>query len=224
MRKTGNRERQGFCSQQFYEMKKSLLAVVFLMAVSGTLKAQSFEFTPFAGFTIADKFNIDQGTAQIGGGFTYGGTLSLVSDKVNALELTYSRLDAEVSAYSEAHQIDIQSPSGMNYIFLGGTRIFPLRRQPIDFFVGVNFGVTILGSKDDSFQSSTKMAVGFHGGMKYFFSKTIGVSIQPNLNFPITNAGGTYWYNPATESGSGAPSKVPFLQFGILAGLVYVFR
>jgi hypothetical protein len=205
-------------------MKNILLVFSVMVVFASTAKAQVIEFTPFAGYTLADQFNFDQGIARISDGFTYGGTFSLISNKVNALELTYSRLDAEVSAYSAYHEIDMLSPAGLNYIFLGGTRLFPLRRRPIEFFAGMNFGVAILGSKEDDFESSTKMAVGFNGGMKYFFSKTIGLRIQPNLNFPITNPGGEYWWDPATDGEAEVPSVVPFLQFGVTAGLVYKFN
>jgi hypothetical protein len=147
----------------------------------------------------------------------------MVSDKVNALEFTYSRQETYVSAYSEFHEIDMNSPAGVNYILIGGTRLFPLHRAPIEFFAGVNFGAIVLGSKSNEFATLTKMAVGFNGGMKYFFTKTIGVRIQPNLNFPITNPGGEYWWNPAEGSEAEVPSKVPFLQFGFMAGMVYKF-
>jgi hypothetical protein len=205
------------------QMKNILLVFIFLGAISFGAIAQTYELTPFIGYTLADKFNFDQGTAGVGDGFTYGATLSMVSDKVNALEFTYSRQETTVSALSEYHQIDMNSPAGVNYILIGGTRLFPLRRQPIEFFAGVNFGAIVLGSKSNEFATLTKMAVGFNGGMKYFFTKKMGVRIQPNLNFPITNPGGEYWWNPATGGEASVPSKVPFLQFGFLAGMVYKF-
>ncbi len=199
-------------------MKNYLLLILVLsLFSSGILAQQKYELTPFAGYTIADKFNFDQGTSGVSDGFTYGATLSMISDKVNALEFTYSRQETIVSAYSEFHEIDMQSPAGVNYIFIGGSRLFPLRRVPIEFFAGVNFGVIILGSKTDEFETLIKMAVGFNGGIKYFFTKTIGLKIQPNLNFPITNPGSEYWWNPA-EAQAEVPSKVPFLQFGFMAG------
>lgn len=206
-------------------MKNYLLIILFLSLLSSKILAQqTYEITPFAGYTLADKFNIDQGTASISSGVSYGATLSLISDKVNALELTYSRLDADVSAYSEFHEIDLNSPVGLNYVFLGGTRLFPLRMHPIEFFVGVNFGVAIMGSKDDDFESSTRMAVGFNGGLKYFFSKTIGLRLQPNLNLPISNPGGELWWNPATGTEADVPSAVPLMQFGVTCGLVYQLK
>lgn len=201
-----------------------LLILILSLFSSGILAQQTYELTPFAGYTLADKFSFDQGTAGVSDGFTYGATLSMISDKVNALEFTYSRQETSVSAYSEFHEIDMQSPAGVNYIFIGGSRLFPLRRVPIEFFAGVNFGVIILGSKTDEFETLIKMAVGFNGGIKYFFTKTIGLKIQPNLNFPITNPGSEYWWNPATEAQAEVPSKVPFLQFGFMAGLVYKFK
>jgi hypothetical protein len=204
-------------------MKNYLLVFILVSLFSSKSLAQTYELTPFIGYTFADKFNFDQGTASVGDGFTYGATLSMISDKVNALEFTYSRLESTVSAYSEYHQIDMSSPSGVNYILVGGTRLFPLRRVPTEFFAGVNFGVIILGSKSNEFETLTKMAVGFNGGIKYYFSKAIGIRIQPNLNFPITNPGSEYWWNPATGDQAEVPSKVPFLQFGILAGVIYKF-
>jgi hypothetical protein len=204
-------------------MKNCLLVFILLSLLSSKLKAQTYELTPFIGYTLADKFNFDQGTARVEDGFTYGATISMISDKVNALEFTYSRQESTVSAFSEYHQIDMNSPAGVNYILIGGTRLFPLRRQPIEFFAGVNFGAIVLGSKSNEFATMTKMAVGFNGGMKYFFSKKLGVRIQPNLNFPVTNPGSEYWWNPATGGEAEVPSKVPFLQFGFMTGLVYKF-
>jgi hypothetical protein len=210
-------------NENLIRMKKNLLVILFLSVFASGSIAQTYELTPFIGYTLADKFNFDQGIARVGDGFTYGATLSMISDKVNALEFTYSRQESTVSAFSEYHQIDMSSPAGVNYILIGGTRLFPLRRQPIEFFAGVNFGAIVLGSKNNEFATLTKMAVGFNGGMKYFFTKKTGVRIQPNLNFPITNPGGEYWWNPATGDEAEVPSKVPFLQFGFMAGLVYKF-
>jgi hypothetical protein len=204
-------------------MKLLLSVFIFFTVFIPRVWAQTYEITPFLGYTLADKFNFDQGVAGVEDGFTYGVTFSMISDMVNSLEFTYSRQETYVTAYSDYHEIDMNSPSGVNYFLLGGTRLFPLRRAPIEFFAGVSFGVIVLGSKDNEFSTMTKMAVGFNGGMRYFFNKNIGIRIQPNLNFPITNPGGEYWWNPAEGAEADVPSKVPFLQFGFLGGMVYKF-
>jgi len=133
-------------------MRKILSILFATVLLSSKLNAQTtYELTPFGGYTFADKFNIDQGTASISDGFTYGATVSMITDKVNALEFTYSRLEAHVSAFSEYHGIDMNSPVGLNYIFIGGTRKFPLNLKPLQFFSGVNIRVAPIGANDIAF-------------------------------------------------------------------------
>jgi len=201
-------------------MRNSILLLVLLISMTIIGKAQKIQLIPFAGYTFGDKFNFDQGTARIGDGFTYGGTLSLVDRELSALELTYSRQNADASAYSEYHNINVNEPVSINYILLGGSKLWPLSERFI-LFAGMGMGVGIIGSKADTFSTLTKFAVGANGGVKYYFNRKIGVRLQSNLNFPFTKVGGTLWWDTENNTQAGATSVVPFIQFGFTGGLVF---
>lgn len=200
-------------------MKKIILLICLTILTNTLIKAQDLQFTPFAGYTFADKFKFDRGNARIGDGFTYGGILSYVIDNSVAIELTYSRQDCDVSAYSDYHEIDVWGPISANYIYLGGSKLLPLNEEMF-LFTGTNIGMGIYSGKDNNLGSTTKFAVGFNGGLKYFFSDRVGFRLQANLNLPITDVGAGFWWGGGGPS-VGLSSRVPFLQFGFTGGLVF---
>lgn len=201
-------------------MKKLFLLATVLFATCTISWAQGLQLYPFAGYTFADRFPISGGTARIGDGFTYGGALAFVVSDYYAVELKYSRMDADVSAYSPYNNIDIYGePVSLNYILLGGSKLFPVSEEAI-LFSGLNLGVGIMGSKDDTFNTITKFAAGINAGVKYFFTKSAGIRLQANLDFPVTDVGGSLWWSPGSGTQVGVSSYVPFLQFGFTGGLV----
>lgn len=202
-------------------MRKFFLLSTLLLLTSMLSMAQSIQFTPFAGYTFADKFNIGGGTARIGDGFAYGGILSLFAGKYNALDLTYSRQGATGSAYSTYQNINVSGPVNVNYIFAGGTRHIPISDEAM-FFTGLNLGVGFLSS--DGFKSVTKFAAGMNGGIKYFLNDRIGLRLQANLNFPVTDLGASFWWDPSSGTSVGVTSYVPVLQFGFTGGLIFKLK
>jgi hypothetical protein len=204
-------------------MKKIILLICITILTTTLIKAQDFQFTPFAGYTFADKFKIDRGNARIGGGFTYGGILSYVIHESIAIELTYSRQDCDASAYSDYYEIDVWGPISANYIYLGGSKLLQLN-EDMFLFTGTNVGMGIYSGKDNSTSSTTKFAVGLNGGLKYFFSDKVGLRLQANLNFPITDIGGGLWWGIGSGPSVGLTSRIPFLQFGFSGGLVFTLN
>ncbi|WP_163711729.1 hypothetical protein [Mangrovibacterium lignilyticum] len=203
-------------------MKKLIFAVTFFLLVL-CLKvsyAQSVEFTPIAGYTFADRFDIYRGYGRVGGGFTFGGTFAYVVDSQLAIELSYSRQDAWATAWSDYYGFDYDDKISANYLLLGGTKILPLS-EAFRVFGGMGAGIGIFSPKGRDLNTITKFAVGVKAGLKYFFTGRVGFVAQTSLNFPITNASGSLWWDVGNGASVGVSSTVPFVQFGLSGGLVF---
>ena len=204
-------------------MKKQWLFICLILMAISSAKAQELQFSPFAGYTFADKFKINRGSAKIGAGFTYGASLTYIVHKKTNLELTYSREDCNAWAYSEYHGIDVRGPLSVNYIFFGSSELLQLN-EDLSLFIGPNVGLGIYSGKDNELGSTTQFAVGLSGGMKYMFSDKIGFRLQSHLNMPITNLDAGLWWNIGSGPSAGLTSHIPFLQFGFTGGLVFTLN
>jgi len=95
-------------------MKTIFLFLGMALATTSMMTGQKLQLAPFAGYTFADKFRFDRGTARIGDGFTYGGTLSLLLRNSTSINLTYSRQECDFSAFSDYYDIDIDGRISAN--------------------------------------------------------------------------------------------------------------
>jgi len=198
-------------------MKKLLLFSTLMLSITLMSNAQHIEATPFAGYTFGSSFDFNGGKASLSDGFTYGGIFGYQAGNM-ALELTYSREDTKGSAHSYDDHINVNdTPVSINYVFLGGSRLYPLSDETT-LFTGLNMGVGFISNQD--YRSETKFSVGFNGGVKYFFSEKIGLRLQASLNFPITDLSSEFWWSPGANNAYAVTSYVPILQFGLTGGLI----
>jgi hypothetical protein len=198
-------------------MRKILIFSAVLLTMTLTSKAQKFEITPFGGYTFGDKFDFNGGQAKISDGFTYGGIFSYVSGNM-ALELTLSRQNAKGDAHSYDDYIDVNdAPISVNYVFGGVSALQPLSDEAV-LFTGLNMGVGFISN--DAYRSVTKFSAGVNGGVKYFFSDRLGLRLQANLNFPVTDLSSEFWWSPGANHSYYVTSYVPILQFGFTGGLI----
>ncbi len=199
-------------------MRKTFLLFALILIITSTSMAQGFEITPFSGYTFGNKFDFNGGKAKISDGFTYGGIVSYVAGNM-ALDLTYSREDAKAFANSFDDYINVNdAPVSVNYVFAGASALKPLSDETI-LFTGLNMGVGFISN--DTYRSVTKFSVGINGGVKYYFSEIIGVRLQANLNFPVTDLSSEFWWNPGASHSYTVNSYVPILQFGFTGGLIF---
>ncbi|NTW25618.1 MAG: hypothetical protein HGA37_13045, partial [Lentimicrobium sp.] len=191
-------------------IRKILLFSTLLIALSTTLKAQRIEISPFAGYTFADIFSITGGTARIGDGFTYGGSLAIAKGERYFFELTYLRTDMILSASSSYSYVDVEDAGSSNYILLGGNRTFGTAGKVVPY-AGISVGMGILASKEDTFENIEKLAFGLDAGIKIPVSDKLGIRLQSNLNFPFVNVDGVLWWSASSGNSVVATSNVPFL-------------
>lgn len=201
-------------------MKKTTVIVLFIVSMAFSAGAQSLEIFGFSGYTFGDKFPISGGSAKIYDGHTYGGNLSYNLSETYAVEILYSRQDSRVTAFSSYLNLDVDEPMATSYIMAGSNRLIPLSEKAV-FFSGLKLGAVIFSSKDDAFDAVTKFAAGFNGGFKTTFTENLGIRVQANLNFPITDVGASLWWGSGSGTSVGVSSYTPIIQFGFTGGLVY---
>lgn len=202
-------------------MKKLIILAFCAITIIGELQAQSLEVTAFSGYTFQNKFPITGGEARFDDGHTYGVILTKPLGSNNALEIFYSRQDTRVDVrsiyFNESPKI-FQDAS-INYIMIGGSKIVPAADEALQGYGGLRIGAAILASSDDSYSSLTEFAAGATVGMKYFFNDFLGIRLAANLNFPITNVGGTLGWSSSGGAYVGVDSWSPLVQFALTGGL-----
>lgn len=204
-------------------MKKTILICFLLFVTAMHSKAQNIEITPFAGYNFADRFSIHGGNARIGDGFSYGGTISIITESDKTIEMSYLRTEMTVSAYSSYWNFDFSDPSSSNYILLGGSQLFPVNDKFVPY-AGAQAGMLILASRNDTYDNIIKLAFGIDAGLKYYLSERIGLRLQANLNFPLTDVGANLWWSSGGGTSVGAGGSIPFVQFGFTGGLIFKIK
>lgn len=201
----------------------TILATLFLLAFALTSIAQTVELTPFAGYTFRSTKNYTGGYTRINDGFTYGGALTIAPSPYNAIEISYYRYETTAEARTDYAGYEVfDGPVAMNYMFIGGQRLFPANDK-VTGFTGFNLGAGWMGSTNDKFSTMTKFALGIDAGVKIMASEKVGIRLQTNLNFPITTAGGSFYVGTG-GSGVAMYGYVPVLSFGFTGGLIFKIK
>ncbi len=201
-------------------MKKLLITSTFLLIAALTSIAQTVELTPFAGYTFRSTKNYSAGWTRVNDGFTYGGALTIAPSPYNAIEISYYRYETTAEANTSYSGYEFfNGPVAMNYMFIGGQRLFPASDK-VTGFTGFNVGAGWMGSQDNKFNTMTKFAMGIDAGVKIMASEKIGIRLQTNLNFPIVGSGGSFYVGTG-GSGVAMYGYVPVLSFGFTGGLIY---
>jgi hypothetical protein len=203
--------------------KTTILATLLLMAIASASLAQTVELTPLFGYTFRSTVQITNGEARVNDGFTYGGALTIAPSPFNAIEISYYGYQTTATAQSSYSGFEFVSKDvSVNYMLIGGQRLFPVNDK-VTPFTGFNLGAGWISSGDDSFSSITKFALGFDAGVKIMATEKIGLRLQTNFNFPITSAGGSFYWGTG-GSGVGLTGYVPIWSFGFNGGLLFKIK
>jgi hypothetical protein len=205
-----------------YYLKKFTISMLLILSSGISIKAQSLDLFVFSGYTFGHRFRITGGNAKIYEGHTYGMNLGYNISNFYAFELLYSRQDTRATARSVNSGIDVDEPTIVHYILAGSNRLQTISEKAA-VFGGLKGGVVIFAPRNNSFNSITKLAVGFSGGLKYNLTRQVGLRIQTNLNFPLTNVGASLWWSSGSGPSVGVSSSRSIVQFGITGGVFYRF-
>lgn len=202
------------------KLLRNIIGICIILASTG-LSAQKISINPFIGYTFQNKFRISGGDCTLKDGTTYGATLAIPMSKNSAVEILYSRQETQLRAYS--YLFDNGTPFiedvAMNYIMIGGKRIFPSVDDDVQFYGGMKVGAAVLSSTNDNYNSITRFAAGLNLGFAYYLSEALGIHGGANLNFPITDIGAGLGWSSSGGASVGVTGWSPIVQFSFVGGL-----
>jgi hypothetical protein len=187
------------------------------------LSAQSYEFSLNSGYTFGDRFDVTGGRGKIEEGHTYGASFTYLPDDDLGIEILFTRQDTRGRVNSSFLGLNIDEPIAVNYLLVGGTKMYHLNDKA-SFFSGLKIGAVVISSKRDAFNNITRFAAGFNGGFKYLFTEQFGFRAQANLSLPITDVGGYLFWNPSTGTSVGVTTATPIVQLGFLGGFYFKLK
>jgi len=154
------------------------LGVLSMVPISTESMAQNFEVTPFAGY----RFGGDLEDSVTGFGLdineseTYGVVLGVNTSPETQFEIMYSHQSTDIRPKG------LFSPTSLtkldiDYYHLGGSYIWDPQKK-LRPFIQASLGVARLNPDRAGLSSETKFSFGIGGGVKYFFTKHIGLRLD----------------------------------------------
>lgn len=202
----------------FVAKLKLPILVVIVLFTSSLISAQRVEITPYYGYMFAGKITAYQGDFNIRNDANYGIMLDFEVDRKNGIsvELLYDRMDTKADFITYPTNITTELFNmSEEYFQVGGHYNKPIDKKLSTFF-GFSLGATRFHPKDEQFGDDWRFSMTLGGGMKYFFSKTIGVRLQARLKMPFYFGGSGFYYNGIAYSSGSA-----LLQGDLTAGLIF---
>ena len=189
--------------------------------------AQTIEITPSYGFQFGSKLNYGVNYLEISDSDQWGLTVGFETFDDLMIELSYTHQGTELNirdvllSPSENRLADISG----DWIMVGGTKYFP--QDKVRPFVGGALGLVILSPSNENrnivirnFDSETRFAFSFKGGVNIMFSENIGLNLQGNLMFPV-QWGSVYVGGGPGGISTGAGFSSTTLIGGFSGGLVF---
>jgi len=200
-------------------MKKILLSLSLFFIFLGTSVAQQIEITPQFGYQVGAKYNFYNGYLKLTDSEQYGVTLNFPINSYGLqADVFWAMQNAAVKIkdyYDFIRETELSKIS-VNHFQFGFIQVW--QNQDLQPFAGLSGGFTVFSPDDSSYNSSTKFSIGMTGGIKYFFSDSIGVRLQTQLLVPI-DWGGVYIY----PGGSSVQVGGSILQLNFSGGLIFAF-
>ncbi len=186
-----------------------------------------FEITPQGSFFFSTNIAFSNADLNIDDGAGYGVTLDVMIQRDLQFEFFWvgSKLSSELVEYNgpglpqeKIDEFDISA----NYFMAGATQM--LKGRNIKPFGTFAVGVAWMSpgqSKQNNvkLEDEVRLAVGFGGGVKIFFTENIGLRLHARLLMPLIFSGGGFYFGTG-GAGFGVSSGIPVLQGDLSAGLI----
>ena len=196
-----------------------------LLLTASSLFAQRFEATPYYGFTFAGKLGFVEGEMNIKDNPNFGVLLDFELDRKHGLqlELSYDRFNTKTTfkKYGDFQSEKDLFDAFIEYYQLGAMYTKDISKKVIafGFFTG---GVSRFSPITTEYGDDYRFAVTAGGGIKYFFTKSVGIRLQGRLKMPFYFSGGGL-YLGSGGSGFYLGSGTALLQMDLIAGLTFRF-
>ena len=196
------------------------LAVAMTMALPLGLAAQGLEITPFGGYQVGGKLQIQEGDLRISDNPNLGVILNVPLQSGAQLELLFAHQETNMKLTRRATGLqETLFDMAVEYIQAGGLYEADRNGRLKAFGMGT-VGVTHYNPKERGRASEWRLSAGFGIGGKSFVSERVAIRTEARLMFTLINAAGSIF----CSSGSGCLTNVQgtgVVQLLLTAGLTF---
>lgn len=156
----------------------TVLGILSMVSIATEAMGQTFEVTPFVGYRFGGNLqdSVTGITLDIQDSVSYGGVLSYRMSSQTTVDLLYSHQSTELKAKGPVSSTSLTDLS-MDYIHFGGSYVWYPKRK-VRPFIQASLGATLLNPDRADLSSETRFSFGIGGGVKYFFTKNIGLRLD----------------------------------------------
>ncbi len=198
---------------------RTLVMTVMIWLPSG-LAAQGLEITPFGGYQVGGKLQIQEGDLRISDNPTLGVILNVPLRPGAQLELLFSHQETNMKLTRRSTGLqETLFDMAVEYFQVGG--LYEAERDGrVKVFGMGSLGVTHYNPKESGRSSEWRFSGGFGVGAKTFMSERVAIRTEARLMFTLINASGSIF----CSSGSGCLTNVQgtgVAQLLLTAGLTF---
>ncbi len=198
---------------------RTLVMTVMIGLPSG-LAAQGLEITPFGGYQVGGKLQIQAGDLRISDNPNLGVILNVPLQSGGQLELLFAHQEANMKLTERATSLqETLFDMAVEYFQVGGLYEADRNGRLKAFGMGT-VGATRYNPKESGRSSEWRFSGGFGVGAKTFMSERVAIRTEARLMFTLINASGGFF----CSSGSGCLSSVQgtgVAQLMLTAGLTF---
>jgi opacity protein-like surface antigen len=147
--------------------------------VVASAERPSFEFTPFVGARMGGGFDVENevtgnsDSVDLDSGTSFGLDLGLYVNESGFYELLYSTQDTSLDTEDPAlGSVDVR----VDYLQLGGTAFFDQGQSWMPW-LSMTLGAAMLEPQDGGYDSETKFAMSFGGGLRFPISEHVAANL-----------------------------------------------
>lgn len=206
-------------------LRTAFASVAMALVVSVGLRAGdgNIELTPQVGYLFGAKaysYNY-AGEFYLAPNIWYGGALDFAVKPGIEIELSgmYSKTSVTMQSYSAAIPDSKLFDVTSLYITIGA--LHEQRKGKLRPFIGGAVGVAVFTPDNVLYETLTRMAIEFKGGLKADVSEKVGIRLQARLLAPLSFTGLGFWCGSGGCS-SGVSAGSTFAQFELSGGLYFV--
>ncbi len=180
-------------------MKKTFTAIALLVGLTAVpvfaqydYDSHRFEISPFIGYQIGGRLQVQRGELNIKDDMKYGGSIGMYVRPGMQIELAYVRQDTELLLKEAVFGLETSvSNMSVEYFQIGGLQELRSGRvRPFGLFM---LGLTHFNPKEKGRSSEWRLSFGMGAGVKVFASQHLGLRFQGRLLFPYFAEGGGIW-------------------------------
>jgi hypothetical protein len=205
----------------------AVLLLLLLMAGASSADAQGKpEITVLGGWMLNGSIEGYYGELDLPDAAAWGGAITVPVESGMSVEFSYTRQETEVRffpyVFNAAYPEGTLSTASIQYFMLGGIAEKGRGSEKVKPFGLFQGGLFVLTPDDKKYDSVTKFALAFGGGLNIDVSEKIGLRMQGRLLLPMWFESG-YVYAGSGGTGVGVSAGIPLVQGDFLGGLTFKF-